>query len=342
MIGALCALFLAVSIHGLRRRARTVVGVLLAVTPGVIFVSAVNNTSGVEICSAVLLWTLLPDLLAGEKMSRLEQIVIGAAGVFLIGARPLGFVSYLIVLTLIVCASWTNKINIRSLLQRRWLLSAQIIAIVFSIWWFVWIYSFQTSPSYVRDIPGMPRGELLLEILSHLPDVFKQSYGNFGWLDTPKPPLAMYVAFAVAFVVVGLQMKKVSQGARFIALATVASAIAFGVLIDFQMYSFVRGFGLQGRHIVPLLVGVPIVLFARDDWRSKREYWVASVWAILMIWCGAAALRRYSVGIKPGNQFEFLTNPLWTPKIGIAASLVLLAVAASAVAFFSVQPSRKT
>jgi hypothetical protein len=146
----------------------------------------------------------------------------------------------------------------------------------------------------------------------------------------------------VAFVVGGLQMKKVSQGARFIALATVASVILFGVLIDFQMYSFVRGFGLQGRHIVPLLVGVPIVLFARDDWRSKREYWVASVWAILMIWCGAAALRRYSVGIKPGNQLEMFTNPVWAPKIGIAASLVLLAVAASAVAFFSVQPSRKT
>ena len=342
VVGALCALFLAVSIHGLRRRARTVVGVLLAVTPGVIFVSAVNNTSGVEICSAVLLWTLLPDLLAGEKMSRLEQIVIGAAGVFLIGARPLGFVSYLIVLTLIVCVSWTKKINIRSLLQRRWLLSAQIIAIVFSIWWFVWIYSFQTSPSYVRDIPGMPRGELLLEILSHLPDVIKQSYGNFGWLDTPTPVPALFLKFAMAMVVVGLRWRKALLGTRFIAVVTVASAIAFGVLVDFQMYSFVRGFGLQGRHIVPLLVGVPIVLFARDDWRSKREYWVASVWAILMIWCGAAALRRYSVGIKPGNQFEFLTNPLWTPKIGIAASLVLLAVAASAVAFFSVQPSQKT
>ena len=342
VIGALCALFLAVSIHGLRRRARTVVGVLLAVTPGVIFVSAVNNTSGVEICSAVLLWTLLPDLLVGEKMSRLEQIVIGAADVFLIGARPLGFVSYLIVLTLIVCTSWTNKINLRLLLQRRWLLSAQVIAIVFSIWWFVWIYSFQTSPSYVRDIPGMPRGELLLEILSHLPDVFKQSYGNFGWLDTPTPPIAMYLAFAMAFVVVGLQLKKVSQGARFIALATVASAILFGVLIDFQMYSFVRGFGLQGRHIVPLLVGVPIVLFARADWRASRDRWVASVWTILMTWCGATALRRYSVGIKPGNQFEFLTNPVWTPKIGILPSLVLIAVAASAVAFFSVQLGQKT
>jgi hypothetical protein len=108
------------------------------------------------------------------------------------------------------------------------------------------------------------------------------------------------------------------------------------------MYSFVRGFGLQGRHIVPLLVGVPIVLFARDDWRVKREYWVASVWAILMIWCGAAALRRYSVGIKPGNQFELLTDPVWAPKIGILYSLVLLVIAASAVALVSVRPGQKT
>jgi len=341
VVGLLCALFLAVSIHGLRRRARTVVGVLITITPGVIFISAVNNTSGVEICSAVLLWTLLPDLLAGEKMSRLEQIVISAAGVFLIGARPLGFVSYGIVLSLIVIASWTQKINVRSLLQRRWLLSTQVIAIIFSVWWFVMIYSFQTSPSYVRDIPGLPRRELLIDILSHLPDVFRQSYGNFGWLDTPTPSSAMYLAFAMAFVVVGLQWKKVSQGTRFIALLIIASAISFGVLIDFQMYSFVRGFGLQGRHIVPLLVGVPIILFARVDWRASREYWVASVWAILMIWCGAAALRRYSVGIKPGNHFELLTNPVWTPKIGILPSVVLLAIAASAVALVCVQPKQK-
>lgn len=274
-------------------------------------------------------------------MSRLEEIAIGVAGVFLVGARPLGFVSYGIVLALIVCATWSRKINLRSLLHRRWLLSAQIVAIVFSIWWFVWIYSFQTSPSYVGDIPGMPRGELLLEILRHLPDVIKQSYGNFGWLDTPTPPLAMYLAFAMAFVVVGLQLKKVSQGTRLIALATVASAILFGVLIDFQMYSFVHGFGLQGRHIEPLLVGVPIVLFARDDWRAKHEYWVASVWAILMIWCGLAALRRYSVGIKSGNHFELFTNPLWTPNIGIFLALALLVVAASAVALVSVHPDQK-
>jgi hypothetical protein len=141
--------------------------------------------------------------------------------------------------------------------------------------------------------------------------------------------------------VVGLQWRKVLHGTRFIALATVVSAIAFGVLVDFQMYSFVRGFGLQGRHIVPLLVGVPIVLFARDDWRAKREYWVASVWAILMIWCGVAALRRYSVGIRPGNQFELLTNPVWAPKIGILYSLVLLVISASAVALVCVQPKQK-
>ena len=342
VVGLLCALFLAISIHGLRRRARTTLGVLLAVTPGVIFISAVNNTSGVEICSAVLEWTLLPDLLAGEKMSRFERFAIGAAGVFLIGARPLGFVSYSSVITLIICASWTSKINIRSLLERRWLLSTQLIAMVFSIWWFVRIYSFQTSPSYVRDVPGLPRGQLIIETLSHLPEVIRQSYGNYGWLDTPTSTPALYLAAAMAVTVFIMQWRKVSQGTRLTALLIIASAIAFGILVDIQMYSFVRGFGLQGRHIVPLLVGVPIVLFARSDWRASGEYWVASVWTILMIWCGATALRRYSVGIKQGNQLEMFTNAVWRPKIGILPSLVLLAIAASAVALVSVRPRQKT
>ncbi|MEI8024034.1 MAG: hypothetical protein WCH63_07590, partial [Actinomycetota bacterium] len=288
------------------------------------------------------LWTLLPDLLAGEKMSRFERFAIGAAGVFLIGARPLGFVSYSSVITLIICASWTNKIYIRSLLERRWLLSTQLIAMVFSIWWFVRIYSFQTSPSYVRDVPGLPRGQLIIETLSHLPEVIRQSYGNYGWLDTPTSTPALYLAAAMAVTVFIMQWRKVSQGTRLTALLIIASAIAFGILVDIQMYSFVRGFGLQGRHIVPLLVGVPIVLFARSDWRASGEYWVASVWTILMIWCGATALRRYSVGIKQGNQLEMFTNAVWRPKIGILPSLVLLAIAASAVALVSVRPRQKT
>jgi hypothetical protein len=213
---------------------------------------------------------------------------------------------------------------------------------VFSIWWFFMVYSFQTSPSYVRDIPGLPRGQLIIEILSHWPDVIKQSYGNFGWLDTPTSTPALYLAAAMAVTVFIMQWRKVSQRTRFIALLIIASAIAFGILVDIQMYSFVRGFGLQGRHIVPLLVGVPIVLFARVDWRASGEYWVASVWTILMIWCGATALRRYSVGIRPGNQLEMFTHPVWTPKIGILHSLVLLAVASSVVALVSVRPGQKT
>lgn len=155
----------------------------------------------------------------------------------------------------------------------------------FLIWWFVRIYSFHTSPKYVDGMPALSRANQIETILRHLPDVIRQSYGNFGWLDTPTPKFALSLAAVFAIIFLVPQWRSASSAIRLWVVATIAITELFGIVIELQGYSMFRSFSLQGRHIVPLLVGVTIVLFARVDWRTNRDRWVASVWAILMIWC---------------------------------------------------------
>lgn len=338
IIGLLCALFVAVAVHGVRRRGRTALGLMMALTPGVVFISAVNSTSGVEICAAFVLWTLLPEMFAGRDTSSLEKVFLGLGGVFLIGTRPLGIAMYLTLVGLVMCLSWPNRHVFRVILKNRLLVATNSMAMLFSLWWFVWIYNYQTSPKVVDGMPAISRNEQLMSVFMHLPNILEQAFGNYGWLDTPTPTLAFYLGIGMILCVLGSRWRTTTWNVKWVVTLIVTMSVMFGFLIDLQIYSVLRGFGLQGRHIMPLLVGVPIVVFSRCDWRGKSEFWVAGIWSMLMVWCGAAALRRYAVGIKPLNAFEMFSHPEWTPKMGIEGTLLLLIVAALAVGFVCVKP----
>jgi hypothetical protein len=55
---------------------------------------------------------------------------------------------------------------------------------------------------------------------------------------------------------------------------------------------------------------------------------VIVAWALIMVWSGLAALRRYAVGIRPGNQLEMYTQAAWQPDIGIWLATFVLAFGA--------------
>jgi hypothetical protein len=54
--------------------------------------------------------------------------------------------------------------------------------------------------------------------------------------------------------------------------------------------------------------------------------------------CAGAALRRYSVGVRDANVFDMFRSPVWTPPLGIVATLLLMAVACSFVAVVALTP----
>ena len=118
--------------------------------------------------------------------------------------------------------------------------------------------------------------------------------------------------------------------------------LVFCFLIDLQMYSMLRAFGLQGRHVMPLLLGIPILSSQGTRYKARTEFWAGGLWAVLMIWSGMSALRRYSVGIQGQNSLEMFRDPSWSPMIGINFSLLLLVCATAIATFFIVRVVSQT
>ena len=337
-IGMLCAFFVSIAIYFLKKRGRTSIGVLMALTPGVVFLSAVASPSGSEICAAIALWVLAPELFASQSLSRFETFCIGLAGLFVMGSRPVGFVMYALILGVSACLSWGRKGEWHKILTSRWLVASQLIGLMFSLWWFVYIYSYQTSPKVVDGIPAIARSEQLMSVVMHLPSVIEQAFGNYGWLDSPTPTLAFFMGAGLILAVIGSRWRSTVMAVKISVFGLVVAVLFFVLFIDLQMYSMLLGFGLQGRHIMPLLVGIPILVFWRSEWRGKGDYLIAGTWSVIMVWCGASALRRYSTGIKPLNAFEMFQHPMWIPPLGIWGSLSLLVAASALFCFDVVRP----
>jgi hypothetical protein len=103
------------------------------------------------------------------------------------------------------------------------------------------------------------------------------------------------------------------------------------IVLDVNYYSMLRSFGAQGRHIVPLLIGLPIIAASACSWKRKWEVVAASVWGLVMVWAGLGALRRYTVGINGDNAMEMFANRAWNPVLGFWPTVMMLILSTLAV-----------
>jgi hypothetical protein len=92
-----------------------------------------------------------------------------------------------------------------------------------------------------------------------------------------------------------------------------------------------RSFGAQGRHIVPLLVGLPIIAASSFAWQRNWEIAAGGFWGLVMVWSGLGALRRYTVGINGDNAMDMFTDRAWNPVLGFWPTVSMLILATLAV-----------
>jgi len=60
--GLASALLIACSAFAIMHRKQSLVGLLVAITPGTIFLASAMNPSAIEICSAIAMWSILPSI----------------------------------------------------------------------------------------------------------------------------------------------------------------------------------------------------------------------------------------------------------------------------------------
>jgi hypothetical protein len=113
----------------------------------------------------------------------------------------------------------------------------------------------------------------------------------------------------------------------FLCLATVVVVI----ILDVNYYSLLRNFGSQGRHIVPLLVGLPMIAATSIVWKRNWEVVTVGIWGLVMVWAGLGALRRYTVGINGDNAMDMFTDRAWNPVFGFWPTVMMLILSTLAV-----------
>ena len=114
-------------------------------------------------------------------------------------------------------------------------------------------------------------------------------------------------------------------------LVLAAVTVLLVVAQDLNYYALLRNFGSQGRHIVPLLVGLPILAAGSFTWKRNWEVAAVGLWGLVMVWAGLGALRRYTVGINGDNAMELFTDRAWNPVLGFWPTVMMLVLSTLAV-----------
>ena len=327
-------LALAASITWIARpRPWTIVGIFLACTPMVIFVSATVNPSGLTAAFAAVIWASGIAIVAPGPATRTPSIaypsLLVSATLFPLLRRDSVFIEMIIVAVILVVAGTTQWAR---LARDRWIRATVAFSTLSSIavillWSRTAAETFTSNPSTADD-GSLFRG--LKDLILYL----YAAIGKFGWNDTHMTS----ETYALAIVALGslLIMALASGPTRWSrgVWCCLAAILVVPVVIGMIRYPY-----FQGRYLLPLTVGLfwmagiglsEAELPARFSHRMVRM--LLSLWAIVQFLGFAQNQRRYAVGAQ--GRWNFLDGAAWSPPMfGNAVALGLAATSlASAVA----------
>ncbi len=297
------------------------VGLAVGLTPMAIFAASAVSTSGVEIMSAavvaavVVVVTRSPATLAAPE----TLLVLGISGSALALSRQLGVVT-LGLLGLIALVRGGGRVLWEQVRQRRWPVIAMLVVLGLSVvavavWELHYDHPVLTGPV----LSAGAFGSFVDESISYL----RQGVGVFGWLDTPLPGPAIGLWVFVAITIIGGALL---VGRRADRLTIVASLIVILVVayITYATVFYPIEVGLQGRHllpifmIVPMLAGVALAEHLQLTGHAAAARRLAAVVGVTMAVLQLLSLlvngRRYAVGLD--GPIWFVPFAEWSPRFG--------------------------
>ncbi len=339
---ALSALFVALAVMSVCRWSRRrfmLVGILLALTPMTMFMSAMVNPNGAEIAAAICLWAagLVLVLERADDPPRGLLAVVTASAVLLMlsrGISPLWVL--LIAAVLAILAGWRRALGLLRSPSLRLPIVIVILAGVFAVVWIVAAHANDLQPG-TSPLPSKSGLHLLLTIWSMSGGWLQQMIGVFGWLDTPAP-LATYLVW---YGLIGLVLLLALSGARARGVVALLVLIALVLLVPIAI-SYHEAHRLadfwQGRYTLPLAAGIPILATALIDGGEALGALRARLTTLMCVAVGVAdfaafytAQRRYASGL-PGPVD--IADGRWGPPLGnVAMALWALLVTALLVGF---------
>jgi hypothetical protein len=314
----------------------SLLGVVVATTPMVVFLSATVNPSGLEIASAIAFVTALLRLSRGPARPWV-WFGAGLSGAALALSRAPGVVWLLLDLLLAVALVGVGRARALAIRGgRAAALAAAVVAVaaVASLGWSV-LY----GPEASVGIDEVARR--VKHAVGVLPLRFREEVGQFGWLDTPMPTLAVMAWEAMIVALIAFAYAFARRRERWLLVTVTAAAIALPVAFSAWFIALTVISEAQGRHVLPGAVALPLLageLLVRNRERLRdfdirgavRCAFVVAAAIQLIAWTWNA--HRFAVG-SGGPKF-FFRAPEWSPPLGwwtwaIVASLGALTLAAA-------------
>jgi hypothetical protein len=263
---------LSVAAHALLNRASpllSLLGLLLAVTPMTLFCGASLGGSGLEIAAAIAFFGCLLRLSRrGEAIATRWWMCAALSGATLAlsrAASPLW-----LALALLVVLAWSG----RRRLARRWggrraaYVAAALLALAVALNR-TWEAAYGSHVSLdVNDLhAGLSAG--VREWWKALSDLV----GKFGYLDVKLPLVVPLVWITLVLLLLAAAWAVAMQRERLV-LALLLVGALLGPPIFYALLIRPTGFGLQGRHVLPALVAIPLLagetLYRHRD-RAHRQ-----------------------------------------------------------------------
>lgn len=336
-----------------RRGAWPVLAALVATTPLVLFFAGAVNPQGPEIAAGVLLWSaglalLGRDAPPGEDAGTATRLVLRVlvAAVVLSVARPISPLWLLLGAGVVLVVAARRDVLL-PLLRRRLVLAGAAVVFLGAVSTAVWVLVADAlRQQQVDTFADLPLGAAVLTSATKLDDGLRQMVGVFGWLDAHPPAFVHYGWFAVLGLLVLLALSVAGRRDVLGLGLLVAVGLVLPVVLEVSAYRE-SAFAWQGRYILPLLVGVPLVaghvLERRGTPPAAR---LTAVVVVVLAACHLGAfvgvLNRYVHG---SGSFWFLTPAGWDPPLGTAVLVLahaLLLAAAGVMVLRSARPAALT
>ncbi len=326
------------------RRSKILVGMLVALTPTVLYLGSVVNPNGLEISAAICLWVSGLVLVLDNVAAPPRGLVFTVAGSAAILTLTRGL-SPLWTAIILVCLGFLG--GFRAL----WLLFLErtdvkvacavvIVAALIAGGWILLAHALWVVPSSV--LPHGSETSLIVQLIDRTPVWLQQMVGGLGWLDTNVPTLTIWAweaALVLLLVMAALSGNRRQTG---VLVGLVALCVFLPVVLSTPNVR-TEGIVWQGRYTLPLAVGVPLLAGAMIGRRRTAGVEAMSgVVIVLVTVAGIAgffeAVRRYAVGVN-GPVF-FLLHPKWSPVEGTVPAVIWYALAAVAIATVIFRRSR--
>lgn len=317
--GALLSLFLLVLAAFAMRSTTSLLGLLAAITPMVLFCASSVSGSGPEIAGGVAVSATAVGIAQERSPPRWLWAALAISGAILVLSRSPGPVWVVLLLLLPVALigpreTWTR---VREGGATAWAsLGVIVIAIAVNRLWET-LYGPAISP--VTDSPGYGLQLAIGQWWRAMPDLV----GKFGYLEFALPVWVALAWLLVLMVLGTLAWRASTRRGRVVIIGTLLIVLGLPLLV-FMAVTRQTGFGLQGRHVLPVLVALPILIGALLPAKGRAvaiAAWVAApalaVLQLAAFWFNA---RRSSVGVD--GPFWFLPTSTWAPPGGWAVALV--------------------